>query len=151
MGLDHDFLLLDRTVSPPEEYNRHHHSPDALRLHDNLLHYMGDALSWIPTENPAKKGENGMGLYLWGVTVISQRGASKLHDVCNALAALFALGPETLNLRGLYSFGEKSPESGAYDRLEVSRDELVGKLRTLAEWAGSVADKPQMYILHMGI
>ena len=151
MSLDHDFLLLDRSTDPPESYGRHIHSPEALHLHHDLVSYMLDFLSWIPTENPARGGAYGMGLNLYGPTVVSQRGARKLQELCSALALLFAAGPETLELRGSYGWIGEDPSSGSYQRVTVARDELVAKLSQLAAWGDAVADSPAAYLLHLGI
>ena len=151
MSLNHDFVLLDRSKDSPESYGRHHHSSEALLLHDDLVHYMLDALSWIPTENPATGDGNGMGLNLYGPTVITQRGARKLQEVCSALALLFASGPETLDLRGSYGWVGDDPASGSYQRVSVARDELVGKLSKLASWGEAVVNSPSAYVLHLGI
>jgi hypothetical protein len=35
--------------------------------------------------------------------------------------------------------------------LELDRDELVGKLRRLAEWTQAVTVNPDLYVLHLGI
>ena len=43
------------------------------------------------------------------------------------------------------------PQAGAYEVLELDRDELVGKLRQLAEWADVASRSPRYYVLHEGI
>ena len=152
MSLNHDFLLLDRSTDPVESYGHHIHSSEALLLHDDLIHYMLDALAWVPTENPATQGDgNGMGLNLYGPTVISQRGARKFQEVCSAMAMLFAAGPKTLKLRGLYSWDGDDPASGGYERLSVGRDEVVGKRSNLASWTETAGSSPGAYVLHLGI
>ena len=151
MSLNHDFLLRDRAVHPETDYSTQHHSGSVILLHDHVLRYISDSLKWIPTENPALKGEPGMGLNFWGPTCITQRGAQQASGVFSAWASLLALGPPTLRLRGLWTFIEGEPRSGAYEVLELDRDELVGKLRQLAEWAQAVAVNPDLYVFHMGI
>ncbi|MFP5285640.1 MAG: hypothetical protein ACLGI9_07875, partial [Thermoanaerobaculia bacterium] len=76
MSLNHDFLLRDRSVHPETDYSR---SGKAILLHDDFLRYISDSLKWIPTENPARKGEPGMGLNFWGPTSIPHRGAPQAH------------------------------------------------------------------------
>jgi hypothetical protein len=151
MSLNHDFLLRDRSVHSDTDYSRQHHPGDAILLHDDFLRYISDSLGWIPAENPAKRGEPGMGLNFYGPTSITQRGAQQAFGVFSAWAALLALGPPTLRLRGLWSFIEGEPQSGAYDVLELDRDELVAKLRCLAEWTQAVTVNPDLYVLHLGI
>lgn len=151
MSLNHDFLLRDRAVHPETGYSRPLPSESVVLLHDEVLRYISDSLKWIPTENPALKGEPGMGLNFYGPTTITQRGAGQASSVFSAWASLLALGPPTLHLRGLWSFVEGEPQSGAYDVLELDRDELVAKLRQVAEWAQSVAVNPDLYVLHLGI
>lgn len=150
MSLNHEFLLRDRSAHP-ETYSRPLPSESVILLHDHVLRYLSDPLKWIPTENPALKGEPGMGLNFWGPTTITQRGAQQASAVFAAWATLLALGPPTLHLRGLWSFLEGEPQSGAYEVLELDRDELVGKLRQLAEWAQAVAANADLYVLHLGI
>lgn len=170
MSLNHDFLLLDARLAPKTEYGNHHHSPEAILLHYDLLGYINDMLQWVPTENPAKRLEEQVGLNFCGPTVIGHRGAAQFHAVCQALAVVFTLGPELLNLRGYYTFPadseigledekamdrdeyiDKILRSGHYDRLEVNRDDLVMKLTTLADWATQVQLDPNLYILHLGV
>jgi hypothetical protein len=150
MSLNHKFLLRDRSVHP-ETYSRPLPSESVVLLHDHILQYISDSLKWIPTENPARRGEPGMGLNFYGPTSITQRGAQQAFGVFSAWASLLALGPPMLRLRGLWSFIEGEPQSGAYDVLELDRDELVGKLRRLAEWAQAVTVNPDLYVLHLGI
>jgi hypothetical protein len=92
-----------------------------------------------------------MGLNFWGPTTITQKGAQQAHGVFSAWVSLLSLGPPTLRLRGLWSFIAGEPQSGAYEVLELDRDELVAKLGQVAEWTQSVAANPDLYVLHLGI
>jgi len=56
-----------------------------------------------------------------------------------------------MELTGSFGWIEGDPPaSGAYERLKVSRDELVVTLRTLATMAEE-ATKPGVWLLHSGI
>ncbi len=52
---------------------------------------------------------------------------------------------------GLWRLELNPLRRGIYDVLELDRDELVGKLRRLAEWAQAVTVNPDLYVLHLGI
>jgi hypothetical protein len=58
MSLDHDFLLVAAAEHSPAEYGRFIRHPIATYLHDDLLHYVGDSLRWIPTQPKAERRES---------------------------------------------------------------------------------------------
>ena len=125
--------------------------PSAIRIHDDLMHYMFDTLKWIPSFNPDKRVPYS-GLCTCGNTVIKSDGAVIAARVFHAWANLFAHGPEQLCLTGLWSSTEGEPHSGQYLRIEVRRDEVVSKLMILAGYADQVAESnDELYMLHMGI
>ena len=65
MGLNHDFLLIDRDRDGEWELLQFIHHPRAIQLHDDFVRYMQDTLAWIPTTNPAR-GEPHRGLVCGG-------------------------------------------------------------------------------------
>ena len=152
-GPYHDFFLLscdDHAFSDYFQFLRH---PDALRLSDDLIWYLYDTLSWIPTINPARDNEPHLGLCLYGPTVIHTDGAKAAKSVFGGWAEIFSGGPETLTLRGLWTVVEGDPaDSGHYQELTVDRDELVSRLRRLFDFASQVLDSNGRYfILHLGV
>ena len=65
MGLNHDFLLLNRDRDGEWELRRFIHDPRSIHLHDDFVRYIQDTLAWIPTTNPARR-EPHRGLCMWG-------------------------------------------------------------------------------------
>lgn len=160
MGLQHDFLLLDRDTDGEWEPGRFHHDPRAVHLHDDLVRYIGDTLAWVPTVNPARR-EPHHGLCMWGPTLIEAEGAAVAERVFGLWAELFEVGPPVLSLTGSYSWpasddppgGERVTQlEGGYDRLEYDRDEVVGVLRQVAAWCGTVrSGGGKLYLCHFGV
>lgn len=162
MGLNHDFLLLDRDRDGEWELLKCiHNDPRAIHLHDDFVRYMQDTLAWIPTFNPARR-EAHRGLCMWGPTLIEAEGAAIAEQVFGGWAGLLAVGPSRLELTGGFSWAadEDAPPAGervtqlegGYDRLEFDRDEVVGVLRQLAGWCGQVRTSPgKLYVYHYGV
>lgn len=176
--MDHDFLLLKKSEYPYENYEIFlEGSEGRIYLHDDLVQYMGDTLNWVPSMNPSNPSEwPGYGLNLFGPTVIHTSGAEKFGRVCTAWADLMSLGPKNLHLTGSFEWvpeeiateenkeGKRLIEDGSsideniagmrvyqgYSKIRCDRDELVGKLRLLAEYAQKALDGDH-YILHLGI
>ena len=151
-GPYHDFLLLTRTEHRFSDYMRFINDPRAIRLEDELLHYIADTLEWIPTHNPAKN-EPHRGLCFYGPTVIHTEGASAAATIFGTWAALFASGPENLILTGGWTMIEGDlPNQGEYEKLNLDRDDLVRKLRQIADYAKQIVDTDGDYcILHLGV
>lgn len=152
MSLDHDFVLLDRVLDGEWALNRFVHHPRAIHLHDNLVRYMLDTLNWIPTHNPATN-DPCSGLNLWGPTLIERNGAVVGEKVFRAWSRLLESGPSTLELTGSYLWlDEESKESGHYERLQFSRDDIVPVLDTLAGYCAEVQmANGRLYIYHGGV
>jgi hypothetical protein len=160
----HQFWLFEEGVVSYSDYLRYMSRKDApINLHDDLLWYLADSLSWIPTLNPAKPGfPSGHGLNWFGPTIIEQSGAAILSQICLSWSQLFSCGPKDLHLRGLYTlkwpFDEEEhlvkadhlSRLGHYDQLEVNRDECVDALTTLARFGEQTATG-KYFIMHLGV
>jgi hypothetical protein len=119
---------------------------NAIQIHDDLLGYMSDTLQWIPTYNPAKS-EKCMGLCWYGSTVIKSEGAKIAGQIFRPWAELFSCGSKVLQLTGSWGveWEEGSPVSeGEYERINVGRDEIVNKMKVLADLADQVAESNDM-------
>jgi len=112
-GLNHDFMLLSRKEHPIEEWQRFHHNPDAVKIHDDALRYMGDTLKWIPTYIPATK-RTFQGLCWYGPTIILEPGAEVAAKIfsLSAKKPLRDLASETKWLESRIVAGE--PKNEAY-------------------------------------
>jgi len=151
-GPYHDFLMLSRTEHRFSDYRQFIHDPRAVRLADDLLHYIADTLEWIPTHNPAKN-ESHRGLCFYGPTVIHTEGASAAAEIFGAWSTLFACGPKNCKLTGGWTMIENDPPNeGEYEKLNFDRDDLVRKLRQIADYAKHVVDTDgDCFILHLGV
>lgn len=150
-GLNHDFFLVRTADFPPARYRHFLTLPGEIEIHDDLLHYMGDTLAWIPSHNPAR-GEPCTGLCMYGPTSIHAEGARVAMAVFSAWANLFALGPEELDLTGPYVWKGDDPSTGEHARLLIARDDLCARLNRLARYSEQVSSSGgELYLLHIGI
>ena len=128
-GLNHDFLLLSAREHRYTEYLKWINHPDAILIHDDVLHYMEDSLKSITCYNPAQKMMTHRGLNFYGPTVIKSDGAVDAEVVFNTWATLLSTGPMSYKLT-----------------------RVVASLLTVARYSKSVADSDnELFILHLGI
>jgi len=148
----HHFILLPATEMDREaQFLECFHSPHALHLHDDIMVYIGDSLSWVASSNPGNPGDSKeFGLNRTGPTAIEGDGAAKFTEILRVWAKLFTQGPPGLCLTGEYRSIEDEDEEGAYEELRLDRDKLVSDLRNIADMA-SKADGVTHWLLHMGV
>ncbi|MDQ3257821.1 MAG: hypothetical protein M3R15_28690 [Acidobacteriota bacterium] len=116
-GLYHDFFLVSRKEHDFSEYMTFINDPNSLKIHDDLIRYMLDAINWFPTYNPSKS-ETQAGLCLYGPTIIRDEGANTAAKVFRSYADLFSNGPQKLQLTGLWSVEEGKPfAEGSYQKI----------------------------------
>lgn len=128
-GLNHDFLLLSACEHRYTDYMKWINHPNAIQIHDDVMHYMEDSLNWITCYNPAKKMTRHRGLNFYGPTVVKSDGAADAEAVFNTWATLLSTGPMSYKLTG-----------------------LVACLTTVAKYSNSVANSnDELFILHLGI
>lgn len=128
-GLNHDFLLLSAREHRYTDYMKWINNPDAIQIHDDVMHYMEDSLNWIRCYNPAQKMMAHLGLNFYGPTVIKSDGAVNAEAVFAAWAILLSKGPMSYKLTG-----------------------VVASLITVAKYSKSVATSDdELFILHLGI
>lgn len=150
-GLNHDFFLVRSAEFAPRDFGHFTTLPGEVQLHDDILRYLGDSLAWIPTHNPARD-EPGMGLCMYGPTVIFAEGARVAAAVFSTWARLFSFGPRSLDLTGAYGWQGDDPSSGHYERIRVERDVLCERLGHLVRLTEQVAaGTGELYLLHYGI
>ena len=128
-GLNHDFFLLSAREYRYADYMKWINHPDAILIHDDVLHLMGDSLNWITCYNPARKMTAHRGLNFYGPTVIKSDGAVEAEAVFATWAALLSKGPISYRLTG-----------------------VVTSFIAMAEYSRSVAkSNDELFILHLGI
>ena len=151
-GPYHDFLLLSRAEHSFSDYMNFINDPRAIQVEDDVLRYLADTLQWIPTYNPAKN-ESHRGLCFWGPTVIHTEGAPAAAAIFGAWATLFGCGPRNLILTGDWTTVEgQPPNEGEFEKLHVDRDDLVGRLRWIADYAKQIVEtNGDFFILHLGV
>lgn len=49
MGLNHNFLLIEKSDLLKNGYRQYFHSNNAVLLHDDLIDYIYDSLLWMPS------------------------------------------------------------------------------------------------------
>jgi hypothetical protein len=152
-GFNHDFLLLSNQEHSYTDYLRWINNPQAIQIHDDMVHYIQDTLNWIPCYNPARNMIQHKGLNLYGPTVIKSDGAIRAEKVFMAWIALFSNGPKEIQLTGCHEWNEgENKAAGQYSVIKIDRDEIVKRFTALALIARKVAaSKDNLFILHLGI
>ena len=79
---------------------------NAVRIHDDVMHYMQNTLNWISCYNPAQKMVKHKGLNFYGPTVIKGDGAVHAEKLFTTWATRFSMGPKIINLTGAYGWTE---------------------------------------------
>lgn len=150
-GLNHDFLVINSGSFSMENFQEYQAS-ERVELHDELLLYFSDTLSWISAFNPSLK-EKCDGLCWYGATIITVEGIDKAKSIFSGWLRLLSEGPDILQLKGEFCWIEgESPETGNYDKLSFSRSEIVSKLEKLESYCDIVRNSNgTKYLLHLGI
>jgi len=152
----HSFHLLSGADHPPSEYLKWPRETDGVRLHDDLMAYMWDALSWAPCFYPQAGMREANKLDRCGPAVFRGRGALKLAEVMEGYGNIFSCGPDVLHLNcGVLLPAADEPqtfESAQINLQSFGRDETVSKLRLVAGWArqASAADATE-YVAFRGL
>jgi hypothetical protein len=154
-GPYHDFWLLREDECSYAETSRYLGRRDApVRLAADVLHYLEDALAWLPVVSPGRRTHReSQGLYFYGPNIINRGRGQAFSKLFHAWATILALGPDPLLLSAgivWIAANEDAPEVAHVHRMQISRDQLVGDLRLLASW-GSQVEAGEHYILHHGI
>jgi hypothetical protein len=159
-GPFHDFLVLSLMDYDYADYMDHINTPSALRIHDDLINYIGDTLIWIPCYNPAQDGlPRHNGLNLFGPTIIKADGAEIAWKVFRCWAELFSNGPKKIQLTGHYILNPGQEElqviearGGPYEKLIFDRNAIVKQFNKLASYCYEVIEGgDEVFMLHLGI
>lgn len=156
MGLNHEFFLVANDEYKEQLYEGYYlpveDSSDHILIHDDIIQYMRDTLTWIPSINPAMNYEKGFGLNNYGITLFDKDGAEIIFKVAKAWEDLFSNGPSILKLTGNYGWvtDDMGVTDGNYEIIEVDRNELVASLRKLQLFSDK-AIYDRYFILHHGI
>ena len=152
-GLNHDFLLLSSREHAYTDYLKWINNPRAVQVHDDIMNYIRDTLTWITCYNPAKKMAKHKGLNFYGPTVIKSDGAIIAGSLFAAWATLLSNAPKKITLTGDYGWIEgESQESGKYSMIKADRDEIVERFKQVANFSKRVVrSKDDLFILHLGI
>nr|OEJ75433.1 hypothetical protein BH720_09305 [Desertifilum tharense IPPAS B-1220] len=125
-----------------------------VKLHDDFIQYIWDALQWVPSLNPeTPQITRTYGLNYYGITIINKEGSEIFHHVMESWASLFLKGLDPLILTGSWIQtidNKKSENEGNHKKSEFQRDRLVNKLKTLANYANLVTGD-EYFILDWGI
>lgn len=148
MGLDHEFLLLDKRIYPLKKNMNYTDVKCRASLNDDLVSYMNDTLSWIPASKDG--GENGLNYY--NSTLINQRSAPVLKVIIDSWFALFSSAPSReFELISSFSWNEKNKIAEHSYKLIYSKCDILPALKTISNMAEVVSQDDNFYILHLGI
>lgn len=152
VNMFHDFFLTELSENPRFNFSCYHDKTPSVSIHNDLIEYIGDSLSWLSTYNPATSMEKQTGLNLCGPTVLKSADAKHLYYISKCWSELFKLSPNTLNLTGSYSWIDDKIETGRYERLVFDRDEVVASFEFLAATCLKVSESNDTsFIMHFGL
>jgi hypothetical protein len=157
----HEFFLIKEAndyqqYADPDYLNRHiRKQSSVVKIHDDLVLYMWDTLQWIPSLIPAENQTiHTYGLNYYGITIINKEGSGIFYHVMESWANLFSKAPIEFKLTGSWvqDIDDQGLESteGYYQKIDVPRDTLVNRLKTLVAYATEVS-RGDYFILHWGI
>lgn len=75
MGLEQEFYLVSDTIDINEIWmlRENNRVIDNVVIHDDIIQYITDSLEWIPSKNPAKKGNpDDQSINYYGVTLFDE-------------------------------------------------------------------------------
>ena len=150
-GLNHDFLVIESESFSLDNYDEYKKC-DLVEIHDDLLGYFADSLAWLSTYNPCMEEETA-GLCWYGPTIIKFESVSKLETILSGWLQILSEAPDIVSLKGAWSWIEGEPqESGGYEKLAFSKNELVSKLKKLVAYCELVRkSNGDQCLLHIGI
>lgn len=150
-GLNHDFLVIKTNSFSLGKYDTYSKT-DIVEIHDSLLNYFADSISWISSYNPCIEEETN-GLCWYGPTIINAKNIHNFKQIISGWFQIFSIAPQSINLSGNWSWmhGELS-ETGKYEKLLFSKSELLDKLSKLISFCDEIMDsKGTKSLLHLGI
>ena len=146
MGRHHQFFICsDEKMGC--NYREYLKKKEECRIHDDFMNLISDALSFVPSYNPAT-GREGYGFNLYGATVINNAGSRVALGVFKGWRKIFTVLPEhpSLTIGVLVSEdGSLSPNKVTFDR-----DELILSMTKVIDLLDDVNNGGK-YILHLGI
>ncbi|WP_285767393.1 hypothetical protein [Peribacillus sp. SI8-4] len=152
MGSVHEFYLIARTTDTKDFWMYKESGNgvmDSAVIDDDLILYIMDSLEWIPSQNPAKRGNpSGRGINYHGVTLFDRQASKTLMGIFMSWKNLFKNAPASFVLPGAYVYGDK--QEGNYEKLVFSRDEVIAQLDKMISMSEALA-KGECYLYHCGI
>lgn len=148
MPMTHSFHLLAAIRHSPSDYATWPRDSEGVEFSDDLVGYMWDALSWVPCKYPHSGMRKASGPDRYGPSVVEADGAATLEGVLSGFADVFSRGPETLRLNCGPSWietgdpADATAETMTWNFVDFPRDEIVGRLRRVAEAARTVSAAP---------
>ena len=142
MAYTYDFSVLDVSEFIPRNWIAFP-KENQLSIDADIVHYMWDALSWIPSEWPHQNMEKRLGLDMTGPSIIWAEGAVLLEKLLYGYAAIFETAPETFTLKGGATWIEDGEmiltSSIERQTISVEKHAIISHLSTLADMASVVA------------
>ncbi|VAW79761.1 hypothetical protein MNBD_GAMMA12-5 [hydrothermal vent metagenome] len=151
VGLNHDFMIIESETFSLNNYEEYQET-DHVEIHDDLLRYFADSISWVSSYNPCKE-ENTTGLCWYGSTLILPESVGKFESIISGWLLIFSEAPGIMTLKGGWFCSEGDPpDSGSYEKLSFRKIELVEKLSKLISYCESIrVSGGRRCLLHLGI
>ncbi|OUR96004.1 hypothetical protein A9Q81_13170 [Gammaproteobacteria bacterium 42_54_T18] len=150
-GLNHDFLVIESGSFSLDNYDLYSKS-NLIEIHDDLLGYFADSLSWASSYNPCTEEET-VGLCWYGPTIIEAGNIDKFSSIISGWLQILSEAPDIVALKGGWTWTEgESSETGNYEKLSFSKKGLVDKLSKLVSFCVAIKESGgSQCLLHLGI
>jgi hypothetical protein len=154
LSLEHEFYLISGS-SDVENFWRQRSDADnvinSVIIDDDVIQYILDTLDWIPSRNPALKGNPiGRGINYHGVTLFDAKSSDSLKAIFTAWRDLFANAPTQMELTGEFMIENGLESVGRYETLVLDRDRVIQAFEQIIAMSERLGEG-DMYLYHCGI
>jgi hypothetical protein len=149
----HTFHLLSTAHYSQSDYARWPPDDEGVQISDDVVGYMWDALLWVPCRYPHAEMRQASGPDRYGPSVVAAEGAEQLARILDGFAEIFSSGPERfrLNCGPLWietgNSSDATANSMQWRFVEFPREEIVGRLRRVADAARAANNAPDVWFI----
>lgn len=118
-------------------------------INDDFINYISDTLAWIKSRGPSD-AFHGFGLDVYGYTIIRDKESlNTFRNIISSWKELFLNAPPEFIITGNYGW-EAGSDKGRYEKISVTRNELIESLSKLIEVIDTALETNQC-VIHFGI
>lgn len=127
-------------------------NPNKVVIHDDIIQYLMDSLTWITALAHCDKERPIQGLCYYGITGFNKSLITQFKNLIIAWRAVFANAPSNFILTGNYFtvVGDDNFK-GDYEKITVCHNELLSELDKLIGYCELVENDKNLILVHNGI